>query len=787
MTAIFKMDQGVLPPGTWGRARQDLQLSIIGGSIIFEAQDKAHTTYKFEVISEPPGSAVVPVNPDTDICTVDVTTEGGYLMRLTVDEGLETEDIVVLYFGIPLPNSGLCIPAFNETYFDNSQPPYTGERGYEEKLTTFLKWVDANVGSGGERKAAVLDIVDCTAPPPTENDGDRYILDNTVGVIDPGWDGGDRTNIVQYDSLLDTWNAEVPLEGWRCLVDALNTDALFVDDPPTPAYWEPQPIASNLWVLGTGISAIKRADNVTGTVAGDYAVNAGWGGTADAEGSFNGGVDCLIHADSDASVVFGYNNEIGSILRSNYSLVAGADIQLNGLTTHGFFIGSNAVFGRNQDIAAACSVVGGELNVLANVYDSAVFGSEVDYSNGGWSLIAGNGHVVSNVYHLIAGVGNTVDAWNCFVFGVDNECYSDSSGIAGSNNILGNTYLSRASFVAGENNVVDGSLSEKGKNNVFGRSNVVQTDYGTVFGYANAIYTIYTFAHGYGNAAILGSDLALFGGDNEVAEGYFSVVSGENNYVGGAYYSLITGDSNEVYSSYGVNVHGTENLIYFSSYPEVHGYNNYLDGGSYPFLFGHSLESYGSDHAVIFGIFNTIDNNPFSVILGGIYGQSRWFSQILHSGTNVAYTQAYRGESQNTLDQPLTMYTEDAVWTVLRPDGKNGSEELTLNEGSAYLFDVLIIASKKNAAAGYPKVKSWNLLVTACRDSSGVHVIGTDVIGTHATSNDDEGIWDVQAVADGDGIAFECKGSASDSDPVAWQASLRLPEITPEHAGMISI
>lgn len=89
-------------------------------------------------------------------------------------------------------------------------------------------------GGGGVRKAAVIDYVDCTAAPPTESTGDRYILDDTVGTVHANWDGAAKLDIVEFGTV--SWAAETPEEGWVTYVDALNMDALYVDDG-APA-WE---------------------------------------------------------------------------------------------------------------------------------------------------------------------------------------------------------------------------------------------------------------------------------------------------------------------------------------------------------------------------------------------------------------------------------------------------------------------------------------------------------------------------------------------------------------------
>lgn len=144
-TAIFRINQGVTL-GDWGRARQDLELFSTGGSVTFEAQ--VATTYEWTLVSQPSTSTAVLVNPANSSCTIDIDVTGGYLVRLIVDKGTSGEDVMVLYFGVPLENSGLAIPALNELDFDNSESPYDGRRGWESKLMAFLRWADANSVAG---------------------------------------------------------------------------------------------------------------------------------------------------------------------------------------------------------------------------------------------------------------------------------------------------------------------------------------------------------------------------------------------------------------------------------------------------------------------------------------------------------------------------------------------------------------------------------------------------------------------------------------------------------------
>ena len=150
MSASFRINQagitgGKPPVGTLDRARQDLDLSTLGGPVTFEAVAGA-TTYSWEILSRPEGSSAVLSSPAAQTTAVSIDVTGGYLVCLTIDEALITEDVLTLYFGVALESSGLAIPAFNEVDFDNSMAPYDASYGFERKLTAFLKWCDARLG-----------------------------------------------------------------------------------------------------------------------------------------------------------------------------------------------------------------------------------------------------------------------------------------------------------------------------------------------------------------------------------------------------------------------------------------------------------------------------------------------------------------------------------------------------------------------------------------------------------------------------------------------------------------
>lgn len=140
----FRINQ---PPGTpgpaWDRARRDLtKFSVSGDLVECEAENKSETSYLWEIISAPLGTTVVINNSTTHTCNFQLESSGGYLIRLTVNEGEITEHQTSLYMGIPLPNSGACLPALNETNQDNSQSPYDGSRGYEEKVNQAFTFFD---------------------------------------------------------------------------------------------------------------------------------------------------------------------------------------------------------------------------------------------------------------------------------------------------------------------------------------------------------------------------------------------------------------------------------------------------------------------------------------------------------------------------------------------------------------------------------------------------------------------------------------------------------------------
>jgi hypothetical protein len=138
----FRINQ---PPATgytyWDRSRRDISL----GDVECEAQNKSESSYLWEMISGPPGETIVITNPTSHTCEFTLSTRYGYLIRLTVNQGEIDESATTLYIGVALLGTGGCLPALNETNQDNSQSPYDGSRGTEEKINDLLIKFDNGV------------------------------------------------------------------------------------------------------------------------------------------------------------------------------------------------------------------------------------------------------------------------------------------------------------------------------------------------------------------------------------------------------------------------------------------------------------------------------------------------------------------------------------------------------------------------------------------------------------------------------------------------------------------
>lgn len=152
------------------------------------------TSYLWSIDQQPEGASAS-LSSDTDAAptfTPEASVAGTYLISCIVNGG------TTAYVGLAFltEHLGLRKPAPTET------TQFSTSRGWEVALAGVMDEVDylgrLAEDSKGARRRAVLDIVDCTAAPPTEVTGDRYILDFTGGSVHANWDGASKGDIVGF-------------------------------------------------------------------------------------------------------------------------------------------------------------------------------------------------------------------------------------------------------------------------------------------------------------------------------------------------------------------------------------------------------------------------------------------------------------------------------------------------------------------------------------------------------------------------------------------------------------
>ena len=85
-------------------------------------------------------------------------------------------------------------------------------------------WIEIG-GAGVDFFESVLSIATCTNAPPTENLGDRYIISNTAGVVNPAWDGASKNSAVEFDGVV--WIEEIPNTGTFVYVEDVGLAYIF--------------------------------------------------------------------------------------------------------------------------------------------------------------------------------------------------------------------------------------------------------------------------------------------------------------------------------------------------------------------------------------------------------------------------------------------------------------------------------------------------------------------------------------------------------------------------------
>lgn len=307
------------------------------------------------------------------------------------------------------------------------------------------------------------------------------------------------------------------------------------------------------------------------SISGTHSAAFGYFHDIDGEYSFAACYDHVVSANYSAA--FGYQCTVSD----EYSFAAGYSHSVAGV--------ASAAFGWDHTLSSAAdySLVGGYSHSITN----------------GYVFAAGKDHAISGVFSAAVGELNTVTASYSFVAGDSNTLTAGShSAIFGDTNVVGATYGSPYSLVAGYGHAVDGSSYAEGYNCIVGNANNVDGDGNIVAGYSHDVVSFC--------GAVFGQDNTTSSGANRV------LVFGElNDLASGAGYSLVGGYSNDVNNGYSiVNGNGsTLGTTYGSSYSLLIG-NTTSVGGSAS-ANGHNCvvaetSTVNGDHNAVFGDTNTV-------------------------------------------------------------------------------------------------------------------------------------------------------------------------------------
>jgi len=264
----FRINQ--LATGTYTVSRRDLLPTSLAGTPIELEAENASLTYKWEV-TQTPGSTVSLTGSTAQVCTIPAEIEGGYLARLTANEGLPTESISELYFGIGLVIDGVryAVPALTETIQDNSigHPEY----GWHEKFIELLRALTTGV------------VIDTTWQGDTTNNTPTEIYVGGVSLA--------RKSVLvdaatAYDFCITALNsAQTGSKTWRveCTVIRDNADNTSFVDVPVVTILAQTDVSgggsgTDLWDVAVTVD--DSDDTIVLTVTGQAATNIGWAARA---------------------------------------------------------------------------------------------------------------------------------------------------------------------------------------------------------------------------------------------------------------------------------------------------------------------------------------------------------------------------------------------------------------------------------------------------------------------------------------------------------------------------
>ncbi len=623
MTALFTTNQIGKDPGELDKARRDISI----GTITVDCPS-AHATYLWEIVSAPIGSTASVLNPTLATTDMDLTITGGHLIQLTVDKDEPTEDISVRYIGIPMAGSGLCIPAAWETLFDNSQSPFDGLRGAEDKLTALYKWIDAGGSGGGglfeagtgtnstQRTDVGLDAAaDYSYANGLNNvieDGSDYSMALMGG---PSGEGDDFNVIGASDASPYSF--------------AAGRD-IFIDDQFSGENY------GHNFAFGWGLT-IDGAYNTVygeGNTANDCAHTLVVGDGCELEHitfGFALGSECTTDENSPGlEYAFLMGNSCGIIGALGYQFMFGDEVRCWGDDGEGRHPVDSYNFGFGADLefrdTTKHSVMFGEGNSISEVptewdhHFCMVWGLENDLSIRtdadeipGLTLVWGYGNVVHTNSSFVWGGENEVDAYNdpgellndyCFVFGDRNtvELGCPYSTVSGFDHIIQEETQHCTLF--GQDHEVG---SESHFSTLFGFDHMIEDNiiHATIFGFVNEIMGESTYC------TIIGK----FNTIDDESSYSFVVGGGEEDFeneIGSGYttpYTFCFGYGN-IIDGYSVGAAEGENII-FGTHCEIQGNNMFVvaketlaENSNACIAFGAEHEFHSINGSVAIGMFN---------------------------------------------------------------------------------------------------------------------------------------------------------------------------------------
>jgi hypothetical protein len=813
-SAIFRINQGSTE-GDWGKSRRDLDPDV---EITLEAQESGHT-YKWEVASEPYDSSATIVDDTLQDAAVTLVSRGGYIIRLITNDGMSDMDVSELYLGVPLEHSELCIPAFNETIQDNNYPD-ADYRGWERKMTAFLKWVDDHLVNMGEANDGV-------------NLGDGAGIYKDKDGVDLQFRSlveGDNITITEED---DTVVISGPAPGEVNAGENLGTGGAEVYSGKSGSDLQFRQL-----LAGTGVNITQ--DTTTITIE-STAISSRWGMYTDDSNSmlfplgsnvtFTGGshnsfchmlgvpaVGALAPYDSPISVTGTGNMGLVFMAASNWSAATGNAVcvfaGLSGVVGNGnsflFTMVDNITIGNSN---SKCVAVGQSLSLsTANshsiiVGESIVFSGDVNTHNAVFGhnhyLSAGNKGLLCSGTALLVGSDNLDTA----MLGNNVTVNSDNSGLllggvslsAQSNNVgcaLLGTQISIESYNEG--------VFTSGRIHTIGTGNTGCAFFGSgAAGNGNEYILVggnaHTISDGNSTIVVAGSNNSIGSGNSQC-----TIFGGSNDINNGHVGLFISGSTNDLSSASGLvklcSILGWDNTVTSSASPVEYNVIGTV-GGVYDTIGGCVGNAFfGRGHVVTNGAggvgvrYNLVSGDKHCIRgAGGPYlgqysmvsGRGAKLNQAaicVHSGGHPLLSMSdpsYDVELHSGAGQVYTAIPHSGVTAP-------GSAAAQLNTtggdvGSAFVPDpgktVLLVTYVVATADSATNSKAWRIETLARRsitspfDSYIISNIKT-VLGS--TSESDEVDWDVDV--DTSGSAVRILATGSNTRDVVWQCHSMGPE-----------